>query len=87
MGRRREGRQRRQGMWREDVSCSPFTASFQDWALLWPHWPPGVRPGSPHPSPSSHPNIILSLLLQLLRAQVRHGLARVWVLAATSASL
>lgn len=35
----------------------------------------------------SHPKIILSLLLQLLRAQVRHGLAPVSVLAATSASL
>lgn len=53
--------------------------------VLVPGWPPrGAREA--HRPRSAHPKVILSLLLQLLRAQVRHALAPVSVLAATSAS-
>ncbi|EAX09555.1 hCG2041719, partial [Homo sapiens] len=44
--------------------------------------PAAAHPGKPFLTRSSHPNIILSLLLQLLRAQVRHGLAPAWITAA-----
>lgn len=55
----------------------------------WATWDPPAtaHPGRPSLTRSSHPKIILSLLLQLLRAQVRHGLARVSIPAADHASL
>lgn len=44
-------------------------------------------PGSPSFTRSSHPKIILSLFLQLLRSQVRHGPALIWIPVAACASL
>lgn len=81
-----EGRRREKGCGKKTSAfhLSPPTSRTR---RLWGRRGPCPWLGSLPLARSAHPKIILSLLLQLLRAQVRHGLAPLSVLAATSASL